>query len=97
MEHVNIELLSVPDCPNVAATRDLLHTVLAELGLSVGVAERVGDYPSPTVLVNGADVTGAPTTAGLGSCRLDLPTARQIKDTIRTAAQQEADSPADRA
>ena len=42
MEHVNIELLSVPDCPNVAATRDLLHTVLAELGLSVGVAERVG-------------------------------------------------------
>jgi hypothetical protein len=86
-EDVNVELLSVPDCPNVAATRDLLRAVLADLGLSVGVVERVGEYPSPTVLVNGNDVTGAPTTAGIGSCRIDLPTAGQIKHALRAAVQ----------
>jgi hypothetical protein len=58
---VLVELLLVQECPHADAARTLLARSLAELGLEVVVDERVGDYPSPTVLVNGVDVmTGVP-------------------------------------
>jgi hypothetical protein len=53
----------VPDRPNLAATRELLRACLAELGLLLAVTELIGEYPSPLVLVDGVDVTGAARTA----------------------------------
>ncbi|MBD8057161.1 alkylmercury lyase [Rhodococcus ruber] len=85
---MNIELLSVPDCPNVAATRDLLRDCLRRLGLDEQVTERVGGYPSPTILVDGADVMGTPATAA-ASCRLDVPT----EDRILAALEQNRNRP----
>ena len=54
-----VELRAVPDCPNLAGTRDLLRACLADAGLPLEVVERIGAYPSPSVLVDGRDVTGA--------------------------------------
>jgi hypothetical protein len=84
-----VELRSVPGCPNLAVTREVLTACLAELsdevGQSVSVVERVGEYPSPSVLVDGRDVTGADTRAP-AACVLRPPTAEQIRAALREAA-----------
>jgi hypothetical protein len=41
------------------------------------VVERIGDFPSPTILINGVDVMGVPMTTG-AACRLDLPSEERI-------------------
>jgi len=79
---VIVELRSVPDCPNLAATRALLRGCLAECGLPLSVTELVGDYRSPSVLVDGADVTGADSD-GPAVCVLAPPTAEQIRAALR--------------
>lgn len=81
---MRVELLPVPDCPNAPAARDLVRACLVQLGLRVELAERVGPYPSPTVLVDGQDVMGG-TTLPRGACRLDLPTAERILAAMRTS------------
>ncbi|HEX6489502.1 MAG TPA: alkylmercury lyase [Candidatus Dormibacteraeota bacterium] len=73
----SIELLTNPGCPHADAARRLLEQCLDELGLAAPVTERVGDFPSPTVVVNGADVMGAPSARG-ASCRLDPPSRERI-------------------
>ncbi|GAB1645351.1 hypothetical protein KRMM14A1259_57740 [Krasilnikovia sp. MM14-A1259] len=73
-----VELRSVPDCPNLDATRSTLAACLAEAGLTVPIIERVGDYRSPSILINGADVTGAD-PSGPPACMLRPPTAAQIR------------------
>lgn len=73
-----IELLTVPDCPLADRVRTLLRRSLATAGVAAEVIERVGAYPSPTLLIDGVDVvTGAPVT-GNPCCRVDLPTTEQI-------------------
>lgn len=80
---MKVELRSVPDCPNLAPARALLTACLAEAGLPVEIVEVVGDYPSPSVLIDGVDVMG---DAGTGpACRLDLPTAAAIHAALRGA------------
>ena len=79
-----VELRAVPDCPNLAATRDLLHACLAEAGLALDVIERIGEYPSPSVLIDGRDVTGAD-PHGPAACVLSPPTAEQIRTALRAA------------
>ncbi len=74
---MRIELRCAPDCPNVAATRRLLQACLVEAGLTAMVREREGAWPSPTLLVDGRDVMGAPPTRK-ASCRLDVPTRERI-------------------
>src|SRR5215471_2144113 len=70
---IQIELRYVAGCPNVDAARALLQACLDELELAADVTEAEGDFPSPTIFVNGTDVMGA--QAGTGAfCRLDLPT-----------------------
>jgi hypothetical protein len=72
---VNVELLLAPECPNAAAARQVLAACLDRLGLDVPVSERVGAYPSPTILVDGVDVmTGLPGAPPVQACRVDLPT-----------------------
>jgi hypothetical protein len=82
---VIVELRSVPDCPNLAPVRSVLYASLADLGLPPEVAEVVGDYPSPSVLVNGVDVMGGGTGDGSAACRLDLPTAEHIRAALQRA------------
>jgi hypothetical protein len=81
---MKIEILSVPECPNLAPVRVLLQTCLDHLGARAEVTERVGDFPSPTVLVNGIDVMGPPPHGG-ASCRLDAPTEDRVRAALRAA------------
>ncbi|SLJ75595.1 hypothetical protein [Mycobacteroides abscessus] len=78
-----IELLTVPDCPNAPDALDLLRTCLDRLGMSIPIHQRTGDYPSPTILINGVDIMGT-TAADEPSCRLDLPTEDHIMTALRT-------------
>ena len=81
--NVIVELRAVPGCPNLAVTRDVLVACLVEAGLPPTMIERLGDFPSPSVLVDGGDVTDAD-PHGPPMCVLQPPTA----DQIRTALQQ---------
>lgn len=77
-----IGLLHLPDCPNVDAARSLLRACLNEMGLTgLEVADKVGDFPSPSILVNGIDVMGQPATE-FASCRLDLPTRERVMSAL---------------
>ena len=77
-----IELLHLPDCPNVDPARTLLQACLSEIGLtSIEVADKAGDFPSPSILVNGIDVMGQP-AIGSASCRLDLPTGERVMSAL---------------
>ncbi len=78
---VRIELLHVPGCSRLDRVRALIDRALAATGINGTVEEVVGDYASPTVLVNGIDVTGRSAKAG-AACRLDLPTAVQLGDAL---------------
>jgi hypothetical protein len=83
---VQVELLLVEECPHADAARTLLAGSLRALGLEVPVAERVGDYPSPTILIDGVDVmTGEIGAARIHACRLDVPTAEAVTAALRTA------------
>jgi hypothetical protein len=76
---MDVELLLAPQCPNAAAARSVLTACLRRLGLDLQVRERVGDYPSPTILVNGVDImTAEQGTPSTHACRLDVPTAARV-------------------
>ena len=74
-----VELLCFPDCPHVAAARLQLERAFARVGLEPHWQEldmSAPDSPlpirglgSPTILIDGVDVSGALTAAG-DSCRL---------------------------
>ena len=81
---VIVELRAVPACPNVDATRELLRACLAEAGLPLTVVELIGEYPSPSVLIDGRDVTGAD-PHGPAACVLRPPTADQIRAALYAA------------
>jgi hypothetical protein len=72
-----IQILKVPGCPNVAEVRALVEEVLGDAGVLADIEELEGPYPSPSVLVDGIDVTGRAAGAQ-ASCRLDLPTRKQV-------------------
>ena len=91
---MNVELLLAPDCPNPAA-RALLTECLHRLDLNLAVRERVGDYPSPTILVDGLDVmTGMRGAPPIQACRLDVPTTSRVLAALHDAA---ASSPSESA
>lgn len=85
---VIVELRAVPGCPNLAATRDLLHACLAEARLPATVVERSGPYPSPSVLIDGRDVTGGDPD-GSAACVLRPPTLEQIRGALHRGASTE--------
>ncbi|KAH0538928.1 hypothetical protein FGG08_004519 [Glutinoglossum americanum] len=81
---IKVQLLFVPDCPLAKKVRSTLNDCLGKTDIRVIVEELVGDYNSPTLLVNGFDVTGQPpATEGQTSCRLDLPNEEQVLAAIR--------------
>lgn len=75
--HVHIHILRVPDCPLIGQLRAVLDRCLARSGLRADIEEIEGLYPSPTILVDGVDVTGR-TVRLAAACRLDLPNEQQI-------------------
>lgn len=81
---MRIELLTSPGCPNAAAAKETITDCLTALGIDVPIIDRVGRYPSPTVLFDGVDVmrpeAGAPVD---DACRLDLPTPQRVLDALR--------------
>ncbi|HET8758504.1 MAG TPA: hypothetical protein VFM58_20965 [Solirubrobacteraceae bacterium] len=82
---VRIELLRAPDCPHADATRRDAHAALRHLQRASAIVERVGSYPSPTLVVDGLDVvTGRPPARG-DYCRLDRPTRTQITQALERA------------
>lgn len=85
---VHIQLFHVPDCPLVERVRATLRSSLSEMNVRVAIEEIEGPYPSPTLLIDGADVT-ARTAAPGPSCRLDLPTGDQVLAAL-TASSSEA-------
>ncbi|MFI5287327.1 MAG: alkylmercury lyase, partial [Candidatus Dormibacteria bacterium] len=83
---LKIELLHLPECPHVDEARQLLRACLSELDLTdVAVADREGNFPSPSILVNGIDVMGAPPLEN-ASCRLDLPTRERVVSALHPEA-----------
>ena len=81
---LRVQLLSVPDCPLVISVRNVLEKCLTQIPVDAIVEELVGDYNSPTLLLNGFDVTGRPRTPdGVASCRLEQPTEEQILAALR--------------
>jgi hypothetical protein len=81
---IHIQLLHVPDCPLVEELRGRLDRCLSRRGLNVIVEELEGPYTSPTLLINGTDVTGRPVAVG-PSCRLDSPTEDEILGALTRA------------
>lgn len=79
---MRIELLHVPHCPHVEEARRLLSSCLSELAIEDQVMEKEGPYPSPSILIDGEDVMGAPAVKE-ASCRLDLPTRERVIATLR--------------
>lgn len=59
---------------------------LSEVGIAKdAVVERVGEYPSPSVLVDGVDVMMPGTELTADACRLDLPTRGRVLAALRSA------------
>ena len=81
---MRIALLSSPGCPNAVVAKKTITDCLAALGIHVPIIDRVGRYPSPTVLVDGVDVMRPEAGAPIGdACRLDLPTSQRVLDALR--------------
>jgi mercuric ion transport protein len=84
-----VELVFVAGCPHADQARAILRDALGRRGLpqrwmewnqdDPAAPDRIRGYGSPTILVAGRDVTGAPRTAQASACRADgLPTAEVI-------------------
>ena len=91
-----IELLFFPECPHIDAARAQLRRALELAGLPVKWTEHdvtlastpaaLQGYGSPTILIDGADVMGAPPGEG-AACRYyaatELPGAPPLKELVR--------------
>ena len=81
---LQISILHVPDCPSIGRVRETLQMVLRRVGATAIVEEVEGEYPSPTLLIDGVTVAGYP----LGSdpaCRINLPTIEEIATAVSAA------------
>lgn len=81
---MRVELLTSPGCPHAAAAKATVTDCLAALGIDVPIIDRVGRFPSPTVLIDGVDVMRPGAGMPIGdACRLDLPTPRRVMEAVR--------------
>jgi len=107
---LTVELIYDKDCPNVAEARAELMRAFSEAGIAARWAEwdrgdpasppHARNYGSPTVLVDGRDVAGAPTAESISCCRLyngtdggfrGAPAAAIIAEALKSADRKEAD------
>lgn len=93
---MKIELIYFNGCPNAARARENVRTALTTSGIIADVKEweqsdpaappYVIEYGSPTVLVDGRDVTGVRAGAFAKSCRVDgAPAVEAIRDALFSA------------
>ena len=88
---LRVELIYDCDCPNVEAARNELRIALSEAGLAPDWTEwdRAADecpayarrLGSPTVLVNGLDISGAGSGSEAQSCRVYQGTDGRLRGT----------------
>jgi hypothetical protein len=90
---MRIELLSSPGCPRAATAKETVTGCLASLGIEVTIIERVGRFPSPTVLVDGIDVMRPEGAVSGDTCRLDLPTTQRVCEAVRAHSLRSAQPP----
>lgn len=89
---MTVVLEYVPECPGAEPARRLIAACLARLGLVVTVEERVVACLSPTIRIDGVDVSrawpamGAAHGHGSGACRLRLPSADELLSALSRAA-----------
>lgn len=88
--HPSIELLFFDGCPNAEKARSNLRAVAGARGWrewnlsSADTPESFHRFGSPTVLVDGRDVTGADGGAAM-ACRADgAPSAEAIREALTT-------------
>lgn len=90
---MKVELIYFRGCPHAEQARTNLHRALESVGLDSTVEEWDRDdpdapayaraYASPTVLVDGRDVTGDVPLGGGASCRANgAPSVDQIREAI---------------
>lgn len=77
-----VAILHVPDCPLLDRLLEETERCLTEIGADVPVELIEGDHPSPTLLVDGIDVTTGAPPSGEPRCRLDLPSREQIRAAL---------------
>jgi hypothetical protein len=83
---MRVELLHYEGCPLAPAAHRLVRQCLITLGIPDPVLVRVGDWPSPTVLVNGTDVMRPAAELSTASmCRIDVPTRGRVLAALRAA------------
>jgi hypothetical protein len=81
---VRIELLTASGCPNASVARATITDCLRTLGIDAPIIDRVGRFPSPTVLIDGVDVMRPESGARASdACRLDLPTRERVLDALQ--------------
>jgi hypothetical protein len=83
---MRVELFQFEGCPLALAADRLVRQCLIALGIPGPVLVRVGDWASPTVLVDGTDVmrpAGELLTARV--CRIDVPTRERVLAALRAA------------
>src|SRR5215207_5705773 len=83
---MRVELFQFEGCPLAPAAYRLVRQCLMTLGIPDPMLVRVGDWASPTVLVDGIDVmrpAAALSTARV--CRIDVPTPERVLATLRAA------------
>jgi glutaredoxin len=80
---MKIEVLHFSGCPHVNRTKQLLVDCLDEIGLgAIQIDDREGEFPSPSIMIDGSDVMGEPTVIA-ACCRLDLPTRERVLAALR--------------
>ena len=81
---MRVDVLYHAGCRSADAALQLVRECLITLRLADSVLVGVGDYPSPTVLVNGIDVMRPGTGLSEGSaCRIDVPTRERMLAALR--------------
>ena len=83
---MRVELLQFQGCPLAPAAYRLVRQCLITLAIPDPVLVRLGDWASPTVLVNGTDVMRpAAELSKLRVCRIDVPTQERILAALEAA------------
>jgi hypothetical protein len=83
---VRARILQIPDCPLVDQLQALVHECLTALGDPGTVETTVGDYPSPTLVIDGLDVAAGRQIDDRVCCRLDLPSPQQILNALQKSS-----------
>jgi len=83
---MRVELFQFQGCPLAPAAYELVRQCLMALDIPDPVLVRVGDWASPTVLVNGVDVMRpAAELSTARVCRIDVPTRERVLAALEAA------------